>query len=88
MVVGNNKGSLQDNFSWSNGRQSFLENKEGALASDEPLYEPFTWRHNGYVGVNAFFFRNKREQLTTTRVKTLHMEIRYEKRINKNPNII
>ena len=35
-----NKGSLEDNFSWPNGPQSCLENKEGALASEEPLSGP------------------------------------------------
>ena len=87
---------LEDNFSSPYGPQSCLKNKKGALASPEPLsgprsanaIKPFTWRHNGYVGVNASFFRNKFEQLSTRWVKTLYMEIRYEKRLNKIPDII
>ena len=65
---------LEDNFSWPYVLQSCLNNKEGTLASPKPLsgprsanaIKPFTLRHNGDVGVNAFFFRNKSEQLKTT----------------------
>ena len=31
---------LEDNFSWSNGPQSYLKCKEGPLASPEPLSGP------------------------------------------------
>ena len=33
---------LQDNFSWSNGPQSYLKSKEGPLASPEPLSGPIS----------------------------------------------